>query len=196
MAASMTLSEGTGTGRAASRRGKTPSTWRCLTAEFAPSTATLSRTTPGMSRGIRSGLDPLLKNRWVEIRRNGRSCFAQWQDVGPCGEDDFDFVFGRASKPRNTFDAKAGLDVSPAVWHHLGMHDNDLSAWRFVEAGGRSVRVPGPKSSPRSAIIAEAAAPGQRPIRPAATPACGRQRRSRASGSRAALSPPHPRPIG
>ena len=45
----------------------------------------------------RSGLDPLLKNRWVEIRRNDRSCFAQWQDVGPCGEDDFDFVFGGAS---------------------------------------------------------------------------------------------------
>ena len=45
----------------------------------------------------RSGLDPLLKNRWVEIRRDGRSCFAQWQDVGPCGEDDFDFVFGGAS---------------------------------------------------------------------------------------------------
>jgi hypothetical protein len=42
-------------------------------------------------------------------------------------------MFGRASKPRNTFDARAGLDVSPAVWHHLGMHDNDLSAWRFVE---------------------------------------------------------------
>jgi hypothetical protein len=82
----------------------------------------------------RSGLDPLLKNRWVEIRRNGLSCFAQWQDVGPCGEDDFDFVFGSASEPRNTFDAKAGLDVSPAVWHHLGMRDNDLSAWRFVEA--------------------------------------------------------------
>jgi hypothetical protein len=82
----------------------------------------------------RSDLDPLLKNHWVEIRRNGRSCFAQWQDVGPCGEDDFDFVFGSASEPRNTFDAKAGLDVSPAVWHHLGMRDNDLSAWRFVEA--------------------------------------------------------------
>jgi hypothetical protein len=81
----------------------------------------------------RSGLDPLLKNRWVEIRRDGRSCFAQWQDVGPCGEDDFDFVFGGANKPRNTFDAKAGLDVSPAVWHHLGMTDNGLSAWRFVE---------------------------------------------------------------
>ncbi len=81
----------------------------------------------------RPGASPLLKNRWVEIVREGRSCFAQWQDVGPCGEDDFDFVFGNAAKPRNTFDARAGLDVSPAVWHQLGMSDNGLAAWRFVD---------------------------------------------------------------
>jgi hypothetical protein len=31
----------------------------------------------------RSGLGPLLKNRWVKIKRDGRSCFAQWHDVGP-----------------------------------------------------------------------------------------------------------------
>jgi len=74
----------------------------------------------------RPGLDPLLKNRWVEIRYNGRSCYAQWQDVGPCGEDDFGFVFGDADVPLNTFDAEAGLDLSPAVWHHLGMTDNAL----------------------------------------------------------------------
>jgi hypothetical protein len=82
----------------------------------------------------RSGLDPLLKNRWVEVKRDGRSCFAQWQDVGPCGEDDFAFVFGGARKPLNTFSARAGLDVSPAVWHYLGMRDNGHAAWRFVEA--------------------------------------------------------------
>jgi hypothetical protein len=81
----------------------------------------------------RSGLDPLLKNRWVEVQRDGRSCFAQWQDVGPCGEDDFAFVFGSARKPLNTFDARAGLDVSPAVWHYLGMTDNGPAGWRFVE---------------------------------------------------------------
>jgi hypothetical protein len=80
------------------------------------------------------GLSPLLKNRWIEILLDGRACFAQWQDVGPCGEDDFDFVFGDATKPRNTFDARAGLDVSPAVWHYLGMNDNGLAAWRFVDA--------------------------------------------------------------
>ena len=79
------------------------------------------------------GLSPILKNRWIEVILNGRSCFAQWQDVGPCGEDDFDFVFGSAVKPLNTFDAKAGLDVSPAVWQYLGMNYNCVTAWRFVD---------------------------------------------------------------
>ena len=79
-----------------------------------------SRTRPEVP-WYRPGLAPLLKNRWVEIRHNVRVCFAQWQDVGPCGEDDFAFVFGASLVPLNTFDAKAGLDVSPAVWHHLGM---------------------------------------------------------------------------
>jgi len=82
----------------------------------------------------RHGLSPILKNRWVEIRRKGRSCYAQWQDVGPCNEDDFDFVFGNAAKPSNTFDARAGLDVSPAVWRYLGMYNNGRTSWRFVDA--------------------------------------------------------------
>ena len=89
----------------------------------------------------RTGLDPLLKNRWVEINRDGRSCFAQWQDVGPLNEDDFRFVFGDALEPLNTFEARAGLDVSPAVWHYLGMGDNGHTGWRFVEA---SMVPPGP----------------------------------------------------
>jgi hypothetical protein len=44
-------------------------------------------------------------------------------------------VFGSAKLPQNTFDAKAGLDVSPAVWQYLRMDDNAETAWRFVEAG-------------------------------------------------------------
>ena len=71
---------------------------------------------PTRCPGIAPALLPLLKNRWVEIRHQiSRVCFAQWQDVGPCGEDDFAFVFGASLVPLNTFDAKAGLDVSPAV---------------------------------------------------------------------------------
>ena len=42
--------------------------------------------------------------------------------------------FGNATNPRNIFDAKAGLDVSTAISHHLGMVDNEFTAWRFVDA--------------------------------------------------------------
>lgn len=79
------------------------------------------------------GDQPLTRNRWVEIRYNGKSCFGQWQDVGPFGEDDFDWVFGSATKPRNTQGLKAGLDVSPAVAEFLGMADSDKTEWRFVD---------------------------------------------------------------
>jgi hypothetical protein len=75
---------------------------------------------------------PLTKNRWIEIRYKGKSCYAQWQDVGPFGEDDFDWVFGDAVRPKNQRGEKAGLDVSPAVAAYLGIKDNDITEWRFV----------------------------------------------------------------
>jgi hypothetical protein len=81
--------------------------------------------------GTRQG--PLTRNRWVEVRYRGKSCYAQWQDVGPFGEDDFDWVFGGADKPRNTQDLKAGLDISPATAQYIGMKDSDKTEWRFVE---------------------------------------------------------------
>jgi hypothetical protein len=89
-----------------------------------------------MIPGYGGGKEPLTKNRWVEIRRNGKSCFAQWQDVGPYEADDFDWVFGGATKPKNTFGLKAGLDISPAVAEYLGMHDSGIAEWRFVEEKG------------------------------------------------------------
>jgi hypothetical protein len=82
----------------------------------------------------RAGFSPLLKNHWVVINRGDRTCYAQWEDVGPFEVDDFAFVFGSAKRPRNTFDAKAGLDVSPACWQYLRMDDNAETAWRFVDA--------------------------------------------------------------
>ncbi len=83
--------------------------------------------------GYGSHQGPLTRNRWIEIRYKGKSCFAQWQDVGPFGEDDFDWVFGPAKKPKNTQGLKAGLDISPAVAQFLGMADSDKTEWRFVE---------------------------------------------------------------
>lgn len=72
------------------------------------------------------------KGRWIEIRNaEGKSCFAQWQDVGPFRYDHAAYVFGK-ERP-NTFN-KAGLDVSPAVKTHLGLVGLDICDWRFVEA--------------------------------------------------------------
>lgn len=74
----------------------------------------------------------LLKNHWIEIVYNGKTCYAQWQDVGPNEMDDFDYVFGSA-KPQNTFGVRAGLDLSPATWTCLGITNNALTEWRFVD---------------------------------------------------------------
>ncbi len=83
--------------------------------------------------GFGQSKEPLTRNRWIEIRYKGKSCFTQWQDVGPFGEDDFDWVFGSAKKPKNTEGEKAGLDISPAAAQYLGMTENDKTEWRFVE---------------------------------------------------------------
>ncbi|MEM9399618.1 MAG: hypothetical protein AAF984_05370 [Verrucomicrobiota bacterium] len=71
------------------------------------------------------------KGRWVMIERNGRVCFAQWEDVGPFRYDHVRYVFG---EERPTIHSKAGLDVSPAVRDYLGMKGLEKTNWRFVES--------------------------------------------------------------
>jgi hypothetical protein len=74
------------------------------------------------------------KNAWIKITHAGKTTYAQWQDVGPLEEDDTAYVFGSA-RPKNTWGAKAGLDVSPAVRDYLGLQDVDSVSWSFVSAG-------------------------------------------------------------
>lgn len=74
----------------------------------------------------------ILKNQWIAVSREGKTCYAQWEDVGPLSEDDFEYVFGDADIPENTFGASAGLDISPAVWDCLGMTTNAETYWKFV----------------------------------------------------------------
>ncbi len=74
------------------------------------------------------------KNAWIKIVFNGKTAYAQWQDVGPMEEDDAAYVFGTA-QPKNTQLAKAGLDVSPAVRDYLGLSGIDRTGWSFVPAG-------------------------------------------------------------
>jgi hypothetical protein len=74
------------------------------------------------------------KDRWVWIKNaQGRSCFAQWEDVGPLTYDNAEYVFG-SERPTGLGDNRAGLDVSPAVAQYLGIDGkNRITAWRFVD---------------------------------------------------------------
>ncbi len=72
------------------------------------------------------------KNRWVKITKMNSTAYAQWEDVGPFGEDDKDYVFGH-SLPKNQVNAGAGIDVSPAVRDYLDLDDIDTVDWQFVD---------------------------------------------------------------
>lgn len=73
----------------------------------------------------------VLKNYWIEVKYLDRTCYAQWQDVGPFESDDFGFVFGDQPQ-KNTLGVGAGIDISPAVRDCLGMKTNDRVGWKFV----------------------------------------------------------------
>ena len=87
--------------------------------------------------------ESLFKGRWVEVMNpeTGEAVYGQWVDTGPSadpkGARDYEYVFGDGSvTPKNDFGLKAGIDVSPAMAHHLGF---DIAiggievVWRFVD---------------------------------------------------------------
>ena len=79
-----------------------------------------------------------MKNRWVELRKGGNTCFGQIQDAGPAVYDDANYVFGTDDeRPRSKRFNGAGLDVSPALNGCLGFSQlngvNDRVDWRFVQ---------------------------------------------------------------
>jgi hypothetical protein len=80
---------------------------------------------------VKSG-QSVLKDRWVAIRRQGRVCYAQWEDVGPFSTENWQYVFG-TDRPRPNLNRGAGLDVSPAVRDYLGLGQTDATDWKFVE---------------------------------------------------------------
>ena len=82
-------------------------------------------------RYIRSGRT-VLKGTWLAIRAGNRVCYAQWEDCGPFVTDDHEYVFGN-SRPKNTSNRGAGLDVSPAVRDYLGISSSGRCDWRFVD---------------------------------------------------------------
>jgi len=76
--------------------------------------------------------ESMCKNRWIKIMKGEKTAYAQWEDVGPFGEDDAAYVFGDAL-PLNDINNHAGLDVSPAVGDYLGLNGIDTVDWQFVD---------------------------------------------------------------
>ncbi|WNG92960.1 hypothetical protein [Mycobacterium sp. ITM-2016-00318] len=83
--------------------------------------------------------DPALKNRWVQIRGPGGTCFGQVEDAGPAVYHDRAYVFGTDDRrPANTIAQGGGMDVSPALNGCLGFNGRDgMVDWRFVDAPPR-----------------------------------------------------------
>ena len=75
----------------------------------------------------------MLKNQWIKITKNGTTVYAQWEDVGPFGENDSHYVFGQAA-PTSQGNDNAGLDLSPAVQTYLNLNGEDNVDWQFVNA--------------------------------------------------------------
>ena len=91
-----------------------------------------SRVIPWFSRMRPEPGDTVCKGRWIQIHRNGISCYAQWEDCGPWLTDDWEYVFGN-KPPRTKSNGSAGLDISPAVRDYLRIRSGDKVHWRFVE---------------------------------------------------------------
>lgn len=77
--------------------------------------------------------EPLLKNHWVMVIVEDKTCYGQWQDVGPGGSNDFDYVFGDATEPLHADGLRAGLDISPALRDCLELDGISQTNWRFVD---------------------------------------------------------------
>lgn len=86
-----------------------------------------------------------MKNRFVKVMANGKTCYGQIEDAGPADDGngngnyaDAQYVFGSYdARPYNTSYNAAGMDVSPALNACLGgTFNSDLTVnWQFVDMG-------------------------------------------------------------
>ncbi|RLV55681.1 hypothetical protein D9V41_09445 [Aeromicrobium phragmitis] len=94
---------------------------------------------PGYAEHVGDRSFSLMKNRWVQLRHSGRTCYGQIADAGPGVYDDAGYVFGIDDRrPVSRAFRGAGLDVSPALNGCLDLAGLDQLIsrvdWRFVEA--------------------------------------------------------------
>jgi hypothetical protein len=92
-----------------------------------------ARVIPWFRRASPRPGETVLRGRWIQLHRNGLSCYAQWEDCGPWCTDDWQYVFGK-SPPKNKKNGAAGIDISPAVRDYLGIQSGQKVHWRFVDA--------------------------------------------------------------
>ncbi len=88
---------------------------------------------PRLPPGPRIRYESDLKNRWIAVKAGEYICYAQWQDVGPFGEDDIEYVFGTAQTPLNRQGERAGIDLSPAMRDCLKVGGLSDVEWRHVD---------------------------------------------------------------
>jgi hypothetical protein len=95
----------------------------------------VAKLVPWFIESFRGPRTSVCNERWLEIRHGLKSCYAQWEDVGPFRTDLVGYVFGY-ERPSPNLNHGAGIDVSPAVRDYLGLGPVDLVDWRFVEQAG------------------------------------------------------------
>jgi hypothetical protein len=84
---------------------------------------------------------PAALGKQVEVRYGARAVVVPVLDVGPWNVDDDYWARGRrpaAEAARGYYRTpsnRAGIDLSDAVFHALGLRDNDFVEWRFVHKG-------------------------------------------------------------
>lgn len=76
--------------------------------------------------------ESMCKNQWLKITSEHRTVYAQWEDSGPFGSNDVDYVLGDA-RPHAAPNHHVGLDVSPAVRDYLHLTGLDKVDWQFVD---------------------------------------------------------------
>jgi len=72
--------------------------------------------------------ESICKNRWIKISANRKDAYGQWEDVGPNGDNNKEYVFGE-ERPSYI----KGISLSPAIRDYLGIDENSSIDWEFVE---------------------------------------------------------------
>lgn len=70
----------------------------------------------------------ICKNRWLKISANRKDAYGQWEDVGPVGDNDINYLFD-TSKPLSS----PSISLSPAIRDYLGIDANSSVNWVFVD---------------------------------------------------------------